>query len=215
MNGMDGYFITTEQSAYETQFVKYILTFGDVKSTFIITGIYPKKLKTLDKAIVNALYSRVYDPTSMVNPVTTVPFAVNASNTKLKFAKLLMGSLFYTADGKAPTESSDKTTFAVAQAISKTEIEDEKLFASDRLSRMRYQIKSSENKINEIEIDGLHGYEIETKGTDPKNGVNTALYQVMLFTEGTYYIMFGAAENDFETNIALFKQIARTFKRTR
>ena len=215
INGMEGYFITTEQNAYDMSFVKYILTFGDVKSTFIITGIYPEEQNKLDDAIVKALYSVVYDPTSMVNPTTTVPFKINTSNTKFKFSKLISGALLYTVDGKVPTESNDKTTFIVGQAFSQIEIDDEKLFALNRLSRMPYRIQTSENKMNEIEIDGLRGYEIETKGNDSKSGTINTLYQVILFSKGSYYILFGSAEDDIETNMRLFKQIAKSFKRTR
>lgn len=215
MNGMEGYFIITEQNAYNTPFVKYILTFGDVKSTFIITGMYPKKFKELDDAIVKALYSVVYDPATMVNPVTAVPFKINTNNTKFKFAKLISGSLLYTVDGKVPTESNDKTTFIVGQAFSKIETDDKKLFALNRLSRMPYQIDRSQNKVNEVEIDGLHGYEIETKGTGSKSGVINALYQVMLFSEGSYYILFGSAEDEFEANMEVFKQLAKSFEKRR
>ncbi len=214
VNGMEGYFITTEQHAYDMLFVKYILTFGDVKSTFIITGMYPKKFKGLDHAIVKALYSVVYDPASMVNPVTAVPFKINTSNTKFEFAKNISGTLLYTVDGKVPSESNDKTTFIVGQAFSKIETDNEKLFAFNRLSRMPYQIQTSQNRINEIEIDGLRGYEIEAQGTDSKSGTINTLYQVILFSEASYYILFGAAQDDFETNMELFKQIAKSFKRT-
>ncbi len=209
INGMEGYFITTEQNAYDMPFVKYILTFGDVKSTFIITGMYPKKFKELDDAIVKALYSVVYDPATMSDPLSAVPFKIDASNTKFKFARLMSGMLLYTVDGKVPTRSNDKTTFIVGQAFSEIETDDEKLFALNRLRRMPYRIQTSENKMNEIKIDGLRGYEIETKGNDSKSGTINTLYQVILFSEGSYYILFGSAEDDIETNMGLFKQIAK------
>ncbi len=215
VNGMEGFFITTEQYAYNTLFVKYILTFGDVKSTFVITGIYPKEFKELDGEIVNALYSIVYDPASMSDPLSAVPFKINSTNTKFKFAKLMSGMLLYTVDGKVPTESKDKASVVIGQAFSKIETDNERLFALNRLSRLPYKIQTSENKVSDIEIDGLHGYEIETKGVDSKSGVNIILYQVMLFSEDSYYILIGDAEDNFEENVELFKQLAKSFKRTR
>jgi len=70
-----------------------------------------------------------------------------------------------------------------------------------------------ENKINEIEIDGISGYEIVGEGLDKTNGTRELVYQVMLFTDDGYYIMVGTTKNDFEQNLELFKKVAKTLKR--
>jgi hypothetical protein len=73
-------------------------------------------------------------------------------------------------------------------------------------------LELDENKINEIEIDGISGYEIVGEGLD-KNGAKELVYEVMLFTDNGYYIIVGTAKNDFEQNLQLFKKVARTLKR--
>ena len=74
-------------------------------------------------------------------------------------------------------------------------------------------LKIDENKISEVQIDGISGYEIIAEGLDNTNRTKEQIYQVMLFTDHGYYIMVGTAKNDFETNLELFKKVARTLKR--
>ena len=74
-------------------------------------------------------------------------------------------------------------------------------------------LKIDENKISDIQIDGISGYEIIAEGLDNSNGTKEQIYQVMLFTDNGYYIMVGTTKSDFETNLELFKQVARTLKR--
>ena len=126
----------------------------------------------------------------------------------------LTGMLLYTVDGKVPTESTDKTSFIVSPSVANVESIDKKLTAINRIKRMPYtDLKLDENKINEIEIDGLSGYEIVGEGFEKTNGAKELIYQVILFTDNGYYLLVGTSRNDFGENLALFKQVARTFKR--
>jgi hypothetical protein len=91
---------------------------------------------------------------------------------------------------------------------------DKKLTAINRIKRMPYSdLKIDENKISEIQIDGISGYEIVGEGLDKSNGTKELVYQVMLFTDNGYYIIVGTTKNDFEQNLELFKKVARTLKR--
>ncbi|MCZ8356243.1 MAG: hypothetical protein O9340_16000 [Cyclobacteriaceae bacterium] len=214
VNGNQGLFLTTEQFAYGTNYSKYILVFGDSKATYMINGIFPKEVTELEKDIREAMFSIVYDSTLSVDPLSAISFTVDIENTKLKFGKSMTGMLLYTVDGKVPTESNDKTTFIVGLSLANVQTIDKKLTAITRLKRMPYtDIKIDENKINEIEIDGINGYEIVGEGLDKSNRTKEFIYQVMLFTDNGYYIMVGTAKSDFEQNLELFKKVARTLKR--
>ena len=74
------------------------------------------------------------------------------------------------------------------------------------------ELKLDENKINEIEVDGISGYEIVGEALD-KNGAKELVYEVMLFTDNGYYLLVGTTNDDFEANLDLFKKVSRTFKR--
>ncbi len=213
VNGNQGLFLTTEQFANGTNYSKYILVFGDTKTTFMVNGTFPKEITSFDKDIRESMFSVIYESGLTVDPLSAVPFKVDTENTKLKFGKSMTGMLLYTVDGKVPTESNDKTSFIVGLSLANVQTVDKKLTAINRIKKMPYtDLNLDENRINEIKIDGISGYEVIGEGLD-NNGAKELVYEVMLFTDNGYYIMVGTAKSEFETNLYLFKKIARTLKR--
>ncbi|NBP70438.1 MAG: hypothetical protein EBU52_17100 [Cytophagia bacterium] len=151
--------------------------------------------------------------TRLVTALLSVAVIFKVSGEK-PLSKVFAKEGSYTIDGKVPTESSDKTTFIVGISIANVQTVDKKLTAITRIKRMPYNdLKVDENKINEIEIDGIYGYEIVGEGLDKANGTKELIYQVMLFTDNGYYIIVGTAKTDFQQNLELFKKVARTLKR--
>ena len=213
-NGNQGLFLTAEQFAYGTNYSKYILVFGDTLATYMVNGIFPKEVPELDNDIRESMLSVVYEPGLTVDPLSAVSFSIDTQNTKLKFGKSITGMLLYTVDGKVPTESGDRTSFIVGLSLANVQKKKKKLTAINRIKRLPYtDLKIDENKIIEIEIDGISGYEIVGEGLDKSTGTNELVYQVILFTDNGYYIIVGTTKNDFEQNLELFKKVARTFKR--
>ncbi|SKC86894.1 hypothetical protein [Ohtaekwangia koreensis] len=214
INGSQGLFLTAEQFAYGTNYSKYILVFGDSKATYMVNGIFPKEYTELDKDIQESMFSVVYESKLSVDPLSAISFTVDTENTKLKFGKSVTGMILYTVDGKVPTESNDKTNFIVGLSLVNVQSIDKKLIAINRIKRMPYtHIKLDENKISEIKIDGISGYELVGEGVSKPDGTKELVYEVMLFTDNGYYIMVGTTMDDYEANLNLFKKVAKTFKR--
>lgn len=214
VNGKQGLFITAEQSSQGINFSKYLLVFGDSKNTYLLNASFPKAFEELDAQIRGSIFSVVYDEGLSVDSLNAVPFSIDTENTKMKFAKNLMGSLMFTADGNVPTRSNDKTNFSVGPSLGPVKINDQKQTAIARIRKFQYKdLKMDEENITEIEIDGISGYEIIAEGIDAKTGVKELAYQVMLFPEEGYYILLGTATEDFEQNLEMFRKLARTFKR--
>jgi hypothetical protein len=214
VNGNEGLFLTTTQTAYGTTFSKYILVFGDNNTTYMINGMFPEESTELDKDVRACMFSVVYDAALTVDPLAAVSFKVDTENTKLKLGKAVSGMLLYTVDGKVPTESSDKTSFIAGRSLANVQAIDKKQTAINRIRKLPYtDLKIDEDQTIEIQLDGISGYEIVGEGLDKPNGAKELVYQLMLFTDNGYYIMVGTTKNDFSTNLELFKKVARTFKR--
>jgi hypothetical protein len=214
VNGTQGLFLTTEQSAYGRDFSKYILVFGDTKATYMVNGTFPEGVTELGKEIRQSMFSVVYESGLTVDPLSAAQFSVDTKGTKLKFGKSITGMLMYSVDGKVPTESNDKTSFIVGLSLANLQTADKKLTAIKRLKALPYNdVKIDENNIKQIEIDGLTGYEIVAEGLNKTNGNKQLIYEVMLFTDKDYCLIVGTAENSFEENLELFKKVAKTFKR--
>lgn len=214
VNGYEGSFMTTEQLANSINFTKYILVFGDENATYMVAGMYPEELTDLDEDLVASMLSVIYEPDLDVDPLSFTNFLIDTDNTKLKFAKIMSGSLLYTVDGKVPTESSDKTSFIIGQSQAKVQAADKKLTTINRLKGMPYNdLSIHEDNINPLSVDGITGYEIAAEGVNKTDGDTELIYHAMLYTDDGYYIFFGTAKDDFDSNLELFKQLTKSFKR--
>ncbi len=211
LNGLPGVLIKGEQTVSEFVFTKYTLTFGTDKETILINGIAPKNRPDLEKVVKNSLLSTVYSPDKVLTPLDTVDFEISTEGTNFVFAQSMSNMLVYNRDGKLQTESIDKASLVIAKAFSKVEITDKKEFAINRIKVLPVQITKIEN-IVAIEINGLSGFEITAEGVDRKTGNKEQAYQVMLFVDNSYYILFGSSEDNFENNLKVFKKLASTFK---
>ncbi|MDQ3112170.1 MAG: hypothetical protein M3R17_19980 [Bacteroidota bacterium] len=211
INNLPATFIIGLQSARGTTFTKYILAFGTEKETILINGVFPNALQELGAGIKAAMISAFYEADKKINPFDAVDFEIDVTSTKLLLAKGMAGSLIYSMDGALPTKSKDKTTLMVAKSISQADIVDKKLFALNRLKQMPMQIEKIEST-NEITIDGISGYEIIAIGREP-NREARKVYQVILYSDHSYYILFGTTNDLTMISIEELKLAVKTFKR--
>jgi len=215
IDGNQGLLITVEQAAYGTLYSKYILAFGTGKTTQLINAIFPKEATVLGADLLKSILSVVYESQLTVNPNSAL-FSIDVTDTKLKLAKNISGTLLYTTDGNVPPEAEDKTSFIVAPSLGNLYFPDKKLAFIERMKKLPYKnLTINENSVKEVTIDGITGYEFISEGISLANssGKNELVYQVMLFADNAYYLLVGSAKNDYEENTVLFRKIANTFKK--
>jgi len=212
LNTIPAIFVTAEQSAYGNTYTKYILAFGTDKETMLINGIYPKDRSELDEGMKKALMSVVYEPNKKVNPFDVVDFNIDTTGTGIIFAKSVANSMVFNRDGKLPSESKDKANLIVAKAFSKVTIINKKQFALDRIKQLPIEIVDVIST-KPITIDGISGYEIIADSKDKKTGVKEKAYQVLLFSDSIYYMLFASWEAEFDDNLILFQKLVKTFQR--
>ena len=212
LNDKKGLLLTGEQNAYGKIFTKYIFTFGTEKETIMINGAFPNNLLEIGKEIKTSILSTFYDENKKINPFENLDFEVSTIGTSLIFASSLANMLTYNSDGLTPTKSINSTSLIVGKAISNIDIEDKKLYALERFKKMPFEIEKIEST-NEINVDGISGYEITAIAKDKKTGFEEKVYQVMLFSDNLYYILLGKTNNDYEKNLIEIKKVIKTFKR--
>ena len=211
VNGLPGVLVTAEQTAYEVVFRKYSLAFGTENETILISGSVPKGNAALEQSVKNALLTTFYEKDKILTPLDAVDFEISIDGTDFVFAKSMSNMLIYNRDGKVPSETADKAALVVAKAISKMIIDNKKEFATNRIKMLPVQITKI-TATNAITINGLQGYETFAEGVDRKTGIPEQCYQVMLFVDQSYYILFGSSEGNFEQNLRVFKKLIHSFK---
>ncbi len=212
INGLPAIFVTGTQNAYGNIYTKLILAFGTDNETIMINGVYPENLKKIGDEIKKSMLTVYYEANKKINPFDALDYTIDVSETKLKFGKSMSNSLIFSVDGQVPTASSDKTNLIIAKSFSEITQEDKKLFSLNRLKQTPIEIGNIEYT-NEITIDGISGYEIYAKGKNKKSGETENIYQVILFSDKLYYILFGTTNDETDKSIEEIKKAVKTFKR--
>jgi len=212
VNGLPAIFITGTQNSNETIYTKFIFVFGTESETIMINGAYPENLKKVGNEIRKSMLTVFYEADKKINPFDALDYTIDVSNTKLKFGKSMSNLLMFSVDGQVPTSSSDKTNLIVAKSFSQITTEDKKLFCINRLKQTPIDITSIEYT-NEITIDEVSGYEIIAKAKNKKTGESENIYQVILFSDKLYYILFGSTNDETDKSIDEIRRAIKTFKR--
>ena len=212
LNDLPAILIKAEQNAYGNVYTKYILAFGTEEETILINGTFPQNIEDLNEVLKKSLLTTVYDSNKKINPFDTVDFEISTEGTDIVFAKSVSNSLIFNRDGKIPSEAKDNASLIIAKAFSKVNILYKKLFAMNRIRQLPIEIDKIIST-EPIEIDGIKDYEIVADGSDKKTGDKEKAYQVILFSDSLYYLIFGSSQSDFDNNIELFRKLAKTFKR--
>lgn len=212
INDLPAIFVTATQNAHGNTYTKFILFFGTEKESIMLNGVFPETLKELGESIKKSMFSAFYKENMVIDPFASLDYEINVQTTKLKFAKSMSNSLIFTIDGLLPTASEDKTNLIVSKSISPITQEDKKQFAVSRVHQLPLQIEKIEYN-NDININGLNGYEIFAKAKNKKTAETENIYYVILFTDNLYYILFGTTNDTSDASISEIKKAILTFKK--
>lgn len=212
INELPAIFVTGTQNAYGNIYTKFILIFGTDQETIMINGVFPENLKKIGDEVKKSMLSVYYEADREIDPFATVDYAIDVSETKLKFAKSMSNSLIFSVDGQVPTNSTDRTNLIVAKSFSPVTQQDKKLYSINHIKQTPIKIEKIEYT-NEITIDGISGYEIFAIAKSKKTGEAENIYQVILFSDKLYYILLGTTNDETNKSIDDIKKAILTFKR--
>lgn len=208
----NGLFLEIDQPANGMIFSKQILIYGNEKSSTLINGVYLKDSLQLGKKIKQSVLTTFIDLEIESNPRESLNYTLNENLGSLKFKSVIGNGMLFNRDLKTPTESLDKATLLTDKSFARIAIENKKIFCISRLKKYPYDYSVIPSKgINEIEIDGLKGFELFAKNNDKEN---EEMYQVILFNQnGSYYLFVGTYKVGSGQAISDIKNIIQTFER--
>lgn len=216
IDGRKGILLSVRQEARGETFLKWILVAGDETLTATIVATFPECLKEdLSDSLKAALQSARFSEKKSSDPWEGMTFRVKEAGD-LKRATRLGNNILLTREGKFPAASPEDPVLLVGASISQNmPIEKRKDFAIGRLSAVEEVKDVSVEKVQEVTIDDLNGYEIVGAGKDRKSGAALLVYETILFEERDYYIIFGYAGLDRRSTwLKIFREVSQSFKRT-
>ena len=193
----------------------YCLLFGNETESVMILGHSPKKNKEIGEKVKNSILSVYYDANKAFDPFEKLDFSIDISKTKLKFTGSVLGLfLMYKIEEDEQTSQDDRNVFIVQKSsLGETPPDDKKSFAINHLKKTSSLEIENIEYVNEITIDGLSGYEICAKGINKEKNRIEKDYQVILFTDNSYYLLSGVTNDETGASIEEFKKAIQTFKR--
>jgi hypothetical protein len=217
IDGERGLLISLIQTAYDIEFTKWIVVFGNDKETKIVTATFPStRAAKLSAQLKSAVLTAKNDPTPPPTLGSNVGFTIVASD-KVKLTSGMGKMLLYTKDGAIPAKSPADPLFIVAPSFSQISIADKQQFATRRLYQTAHTKINSVTTTTPISIDGLDGYEIVADAQDASSGTPLAMYQVMLFDDNRSYILIQGlvGANVRAEYLPEFRSMALSFKKQR
>jgi hypothetical protein len=216
IDGKEGVLLAVSQRAYGTEFAKWIVAFGDESYTTLVTATYPKTHDAgLSERLKSVVLSARVDKTPAPEPGTDANFTL-VSSEKLKITSGIGKMLMYTKDGTVPAKSPEDPIFIAAPSLANVPLENKRQFAVQRLFQTAHTKVTSLTSNTPVTIDSLDGFELLAQAEHSESGVPLVLYQVILFDEGSYFLMQGLVGttlgNEF---LPEFKAMAHSFSRKR
>jgi hypothetical protein len=212
-------YITGKQKTPAGDYSKHIMVTREYDVTVMVTGNVPQ----------NALDSGALSAQQIERAFTSVAVKAEAARGEQMFALTYLGpfketlsimgnSKVYSLTGKIPEPGAATTTqepvFVISPSVDKAPLEDVKASAKNSF-RVIGNLSGHEVKgEKDITIGGLNGYEIVGEGDDPKTGLRSGLYVVLLSgASGGYYVMAGiASATGMQTYLPEFQKIAMGFE---
>ncbi len=207
LNGDDAALFKVSQKVHRSTFTKFLFFFGDEDYCVLISCVFKENDTKLEEKIRKSLLSVAYKEESNVEPMPK-GFRLDFSKSGLKYARSISDAVIYSQEGKTSKNALEQNSFFAGSGQAKTT--DFAAFSSDRIHKqIKTPVTIEENKA--ITIAGLNGQEI-IASTTTTEGKTRKLYQVLLFEQGKYYILFGSTIGNTDTQIPVFQTLAKTFQ---
>ncbi len=229
VDGKQGLLLNLAQDAGGHPFRKWMLVFGDTSKTALLLATFPKEKEgLLSRAMKDSLLTAKTgargeaaaqdieddgEAGAAAKPIEGVPFKITPA-APLKLAEVINKTVMLTRGGTYPIAEPGDPLFIAGGALSTVTPTDRKKYALARLKATATVKEIEVTTVSEIKINGLPGFEIVAKAKHDPSGTPLLLYQVMLFTADSYYLMQGMGLLNADPGfLGPFKKTAQSFKR--
>lgn len=209
-----GILCSVKQTAYGTDFSKWILAFGDKDRTIVVTASFPdSEAEKLSASLKQTLLSARYDSKAQPpDPMADLPFTISGSKTLL-MAGRIQNTLLFSPTGKITAiDPKDHSLFLVGQALNDIDIPDKADFARTRLKMTANLTDVQILSEKDITVSGMPTREILASGKN-KQGDELFVLQDIAYGGGSYFFLQGITDLDQKAEKEPeFKAIVESFK---
>jgi hypothetical protein len=215
VDGKQGLVLKVSQVAGGITHHKWMIVWGDTKTTVMIVGTFPREHEPkIGAAMKASLLTARLVSAPPVDHFEGLSFRVSPT-ASLKIAGRVNNLLLLNESGQIGPQSPDGAIFVVGTSLAPVDLSDLKAFAIKRAGQTEKLRNLRVSEQTAITIDDQPAYELVAEGTDVATGRAVTVYQVVLPDARGYVLMQGlVASTRASTLVPEFRKAAQTFRRT-
>ena len=190
-----GVLCSVKQTAYGSDFSKWILAFGNNDQTIVVTASFPDSAaEKLSAALKATILTARFDAKAVPpDPMADLPFPISGSKSLL-MAGRIQNTLLFSPTGKITAiDPTDHSLFLVGQALNDIDISDKQDFARTRLKMTANLTDVKILTENDISVSGMPTREILATGKN-KQGEDLFVLQDIAYGRGSYFFLQGITD---------------------
>jgi hypothetical protein len=224
VNHLTGLLLSISQEDRGRAYRKWMLVIGNQQTSTLLVAAFPEERQAeLSRAMRQSLLTartgardeaanEDSSPTA-ADPLSGMPFTIEAAKP-LKQAQVLGKMVSFTRGGVIPVARPGDPLFVVGPSTSAAAPADRKAYALARIKATATVADLEVESVQAVTIGGLSGFEIVARANHDPSRTPLLVYQVMLFTDSSYFLMTGMGLRNSEPSFLVpFRKMAKSFKR--
>ena len=214
VDGKEAQLLHVAQNAYGQMFKKWIALFGEGTRTTLVTGTFLAANTEQGEILKTTVLSA--KPTNRKAAAARLPFQFNDVEglKPVEQMKAFGKMAAYTINGKMPLAKKTDPIFIAAPSVASVVVNDPKEHAIQRVNQTVNTKITALNQVSAITINGVSGIELEADGRLKDSNEAVVVYQVMLFTSDTDYVIMSSriGKEQSKSYLPKFKALAKSVK---
>lgn len=196
----------------QLSFLKWIGAVARGDRTLLVVATFPEgESKKLREPLRQAILTLNWQPDIAINLWEGLPFQFQERGD-LKVADRISNTVVLAKNGAKPPIPPTDPLLVIGSAYSVVEIKDIAKFSRERLQQMPQVRGVVESSNKRLTLAGQPAFELIARGYDLKTGTPLTIYQVIITTKVSYYILQGMVGNrDASKYLGVFREVANSF----
>jgi hypothetical protein len=212
ISGIPGKLLLVSQSNRGVDFLKWVMVLAEGDRVLIVTAAFPEaEAAKLKEPLRQSVIGLTWSPGQPAQLLEGLPFTFQPAGD-LKVSARVSNNVVLTRNGmKAPIPASEPLLI-LGSSFDTVRVRDVEKFSRMRLKTLPQVRGLTEVSGNAKTISGHPAFELVARGYDRKTNTPLTLYQVILATKRTYYILEGLVPNPkAKAYLPIFRAVADTF----
>jgi hypothetical protein len=213
IGGFPGRLLLVSQGAQGVSFLKWIAVAARGDRLLTVVAAFPEQdAATLREPLRQAVTTLTWQPNAEVDLLSGLPFRFQPQGD-LKAVSRMANTIVLTREGAQPPLAPSQPMLVMGSAYSDIKINDIAEFSRTRLQQTAEVRNLKETGGHPHQVAGYPAFELTAQGYDRATNIPLTVYQVIVTTAQTYYIVQGLIASDqAATYLPLFRAIANSLK---